>query len=229
LPSRDRLRRAVLVASLMGDASAQIVVGTPTVNDAGAVSVFTVDATTGVATCAFTYRNPDARFGHALATGDFDGDGKLDLLVGAPPASGAAAGHAFWIRGPLAPASPVLPVTLSAGGGELGSSVAAANLDGRPGDEAIIGNPDATVGGATLAGEVRIVGGAMLEKELPALRRHDPGANDAFGINVGALPFCKTGCGTSNPVMQSLVLAGSASHAVTYFELGPGDVDPRTP
>src|SRR5450432_2296997 len=54
LASRDRVRRAVLVDSLMGDATSQIVVGTPAFNDAGAVSVFTVDPS-GVATCAFTY------------------------------------------------------------------------------------------------------------------------------------------------------------------------------
>jgi hypothetical protein len=222
LPPRDRLRRAVLVAPLMGGAGAQIVVGTPTVNDRGTVAVFTVDATTGVATCAFAYHNADPRFGHALATGDFDADGTPDLLVGSPPS------HAFWIRGPLTAASPVLPVALAPGAGELGSAVAAADVDGKAGDEALVGNPDATVGDAMLAGEVRVVSGALLDKELPVLRRHDPGADDVFGIDVRALRFCTSGCGTPAATTKSVVVVGSATHALIDFLLAGGGVDPRT-
>jgi hypothetical protein len=225
LPGRDRTNRALVVGQLTGAGAPQIVLGTPTTpGGSGAVSLFTVDATTGVATCAFTYRNPDARFGHALATGDFDGDGTADLLVGAPPS------HAFWIRGPLTAASAVLSVKLTgAGGGELGSAVAALDVDGKPGDEALVGDPDATVDGKTLAGEVRVVGGAMLDTELPTLRHNTPGANDAFGAQVRALPFCTAGCGTPGAVMRNLVLVGAATHTFTYFVLSATDKDPRKP
>jgi len=219
---RDQLRRAVLVAPLTGGASAQIVVGTPTVGDQGAVSVFDVDPTSGLATCAFAYRNADARFGQALAIGDFNADGKPDLLVGSPPL------HAFWIAGPLTAASPVLPVTLTPGSSaELGATVAALNIDGLPGDEALVGDSEATVGGDLLAGEVQVVTGAALDTELPVLRRHAPAANDVFGIALGALPFCTSGCGAATANTQTLLLAGSASHALTFFLLAPGD--PRTP
>jgi FG-GAP repeat protein len=226
LAPRDQLRRPVLVAPVMDEPGVnQIIVGTPTADAPGSVSVFEVDATTGVATCAFAFVEPDeARFGQALATGDFNGDGLLDLLVGAPPS------HAFWIEGPLQATSTVLPVTLAAGTGELGSTVAALNVDGKGGDEALVGNPDATVGGAMLAGEVRIVTGGLLDTELPVLRRRDPGDGDAFGIAVGALPFCKSGCGTSAAVVQDLALVGSDTHALTYFSLAPGNTnDPRVP
>jgi hypothetical protein len=224
LSPRDRLRRAVLVAPLMGDPNVrQIVIGTPTVNDQGAVSVFTVDATSGVASCAFTFRNADARFGHALAIGDFDGDHVPDLLIGSPP------GHAFWIRGPLSSTSPVLPVALVSGSAELGSAVAAVDVDGHPGDEALVGDPDAAVGAAMQAGAVQLATGPMLSTTLPVLRRHSPGAADVFGIDVDALPFCKSGCGTAAAVVQNLALVGSASHAFTFFTLATGGTDPRKP
>jgi FG-GAP repeat len=219
--ARDRLRRAVLVASLTGDpASAQIVVGSPQFDGKGTVSVFTV-AADGTATCAFTYQGADPRFGHALATGDFDGDGALDLLVGSPPL------HAFWIQGPLTPASPILPVKLSSGSSELGSAVAALDVDGKPGDEALVGNPDATVSGGMLAGEVHVVTGAALDQELQVVRRLQPAGGDALGIQLAALPFCKSGCGTSSAVVQSLALVGSNTRAFTYYDLGLGAPDPR--
>ncbi|HVU52818.1 MAG TPA: VCBS repeat-containing protein [Polyangia bacterium] len=218
---RDRLRRAVVVASLTGDpATQQIVVGSPQLDGQGAVSVFTV-AGDGTATCAFTYHGADPRFGHALATGDFDGDGTLDLLVGSPPA------HAFWIRGPLTPTSPILPVTLSAGGSELGSAVAAVNVDGKPGDEALVGNPDATVAGGALAGEVHVVTGAALTQELAVVRRLQPSAGDVLGIALAALPFCTSGCGTPAAAVQDLVLVGSNARAFTYYDLHLGAADPR--
>jgi hypothetical protein len=224
LTPRDRLRRAVLVAPLMGNPDVrQIVIGTPTINDQGAVSVFTVDATSGVASCAFTYRNNDARFGHALAVGDFDGDHVPDLLIGSPP------GHAFWIQGPLSSTSPVLPVALASGSAELGSAVAAVDLDDHPGDEALVGDPDANVGNAMLAGDVQVATGPTLSAKLPTVHRQSPSGSDAFGIDVDALPFCKTGCGTPSPVVQNIALVGSASHAFTFFTLGSGGTDPRKP
>jgi len=221
----DRSNRAVLVASLAGSGLSEIVVGTVgSPGNPGAVSVFTVDAATGAATCAFAYTNAASLFGRALATGDFDGDGELDLLIGAPPTG------AFWIKGPLTAASVVLPVTLTgAGGGQLGASVAALDVDGQPGDEAIVGDPAATVGGDLLAGEVRIVGGATLATELPTLRNHDPGGGDAFGAALGAMPFCSSGCGTPSAVTRKLLLVGSQAHVFTYFVLESGVGDPRKP
>lgn len=223
-----RLNRALIVAPLTGGAASQIVVGTPAASPGmGAVSVFDVDPLTGEATCAFAIRGNEERFGHALATGDFDGDGTLDLLVGAPP------GKAYWIKGPLAMGAPLLPVALAGTGGDLGSTVAAANLDGKPGDEAVVGDPAATVSGLAGAGEVRIVtstmpsAGMVLDKELPVLRLHDPSANDAFGAQVRVMPFCTAGCGTATATTRPLLVVGAQTHSYVYFVLLPSDKDPR--
>lgn len=223
--TRDRANRVMLIEDLKGAGAAQIVVGTPTAVGQGAVVVFDVDPTTGVASCAFAYRNAAARFGQAIATGDFDADGKRDLLIGAPPEG------AFWIRGPLTATSPILPVTLAKGpsGGQLGFAVGAGDLDGVAGDEALVGDPDAKVDGKLQAGEVRIVGGALLDHEQPVVRRHAPDATDAFGVQVGVLPFCTSACGTASAKTQNLLLVGSRTRVFTFFVLDKGDLDPRTP
>jgi hypothetical protein len=218
LLSRDRQNRAVLVAQLTGSGPPQIVVGTPTGEAGmGAVDVFTVDATTGVATCAFSFASAKPRFGHALATGDFDGDGTTDLLVGAPPAG------AFWIRGPLTAGSPILPVALGATTttGELGFSVAAVDLDGDGADEALVSDPDATVDGKPFAGEVRVAGGQMLDVQGTSLHRATAGANDALGNEVRALPF-------AGPTKTKVVpLVGGAKNVYGFFKVAAKDTDPR--
>jgi hypothetical protein len=227
LQSRDRQNRAVLVEDVTGAGSPQIIVGTPlfAAGDAGAVSVFTVDAMTGAASCAFTYRGSTPRFGHALAVGDFDGDKKLDLLIGAPPLG------AFWIRGPLTPTSPILPVALGAASEttERGFSVAAVDLDADGRAEALVSDIDALVDGKLQAGEVRVAGGAQLDVQRTTLRRASPGENDGFGAEVRALPFCSSGCGTATPTTRKIPLVGAAHQTYALFKVAPGDMDPRKP
>jgi FG-GAP repeat len=223
LPSAERINRAMVIGALMSGGS-QIAVGTPVISGGGSVSLFALDATATTVTCALTLSAPvaaDSRFGQALAIGDFDGDGNADLLVGAPP------GRAYLYRGPLAAgAVPAATITDTMTGGDFGAAMAALNLDGKTGDEALIADPDATVGGQAQAGSVAIFTGATLGTSLmPVLNDHAPSSGEVYGSAVAALPFCATSPCPAKPPLLPLV--GAASQVFTYFALS-GQTDPRT-
>jgi len=81
-----------------------------------------------------------------------------------------------------------------------------------------------------LAGEVHVAGGATLGGEIvQVVRRHDPTASDVFGTQVAAMPFCKSGCGGTSPMVQDVLLVGSSKRVFTFFVLASGAKDPRTP
>jgi hypothetical protein len=220
LPAEDRQSRAVTVGSW--GAASQIAVGTPNVTGAaGSVSIFNVDAA-GVH-CAFTLTGTDSRFGQSLAVGDFDGDKNMDLLVGAPPE------HAYVYFGPLSAATVGVPLGGPPGGVAFGAAVAAVNLDGVGGDEAVVGDSDATVDGQALAGQV--VTFTSGKKPVMATQVSDryPTANEGYGAAVAALRFCPPPAGCAATDIRRLLLVGAVADTFTLFRLGAADVDPRTP
>jgi hypothetical protein len=199
----------------------QIAVGTPAAGAGkGSVSFFSVSAT--AITCLQTVSGAETLFGQALAGGDFNGDGAADVLVGAPPK------NAYVYLGPLAatPAAVSLPADASAF--KFGSAVAAVNVDGKGGDEAVVTDPNATVKGAELAGAAHVFqfAGATPAK-LYSLADHDPQGGASYGVTVNALTFCATACSPSN--LRRLVVVGAAAETFTYFKVGAGDTDPRLP
>ena len=211
-----------MVGNLLASGPA-IAIGTPGPAVPGSVSFFTATAT--AVTCAGVLAAPastDFGFGQTLAIGDFDGDGVQDLLVGAPPA------HVYFYKGPIAPsAAPTATIAAPAGSAQFGAALAAANLDGAPGDEALIGNPGAILNTETGVGNATLYTYGAATKTFtalpPVLTDHDATAGEAYGSAVGGLPFCAAAPCAAPP---RLPLVGAPAKVFTYFKLGP--TDPRT-
>ena len=219
LPNHDRANRALVVGDLLASGPA-IAIGTPGAAAPGSVSLFT--ATASAVTCAGVLSAPatsDSGFGQTLAIGDFDGDGVADLLVGAPPS------RVYLYKGPVAPgAAPTATIAAPPGSAAFGAALAAGNVDGLPGDEALIGDPGATLDGTIGAGNVGVYTGPSLSKPMPTAARvladHAGSAGEAYGSAVGALPFCASAPCVAPPLLP---LVGAPAKAFVYFTIGPKD------
>ncbi|MBI1763765.1 MAG: FG-GAP repeat protein [Acidobacteria bacterium] len=210
LDAGDATGTSVATGDLNGDGIADLVIGAPFANngtqdvgrDTGAVYVFFGKASLG-GTLDLAQQKPDVTlygersydsFGASLAIGDISGDGKPDLIVGAPLADTTDrrdCGKVYALFGPFPPdgldANKAAIITRIAGltvnglkaGDRLGASVAAGHLRSKTGPlDLLIGAPGVDVKSdlaadliATDAGAVYLfAGGAALSKELDLAR-----------------------------------------------------------
>src|SRR5262245_3983459 len=155
----DHFGASVCVRDVTGDGARDLLVGAPLsdagFSDGGAVYVFRGGAgftgrTTAQATARLVAAGSQLLFGSALGSGDVNGDGVADVVVGAPEqgTTGGNSGGAYVFRGGAslasAPASSAqVQITGTSSGDKLGTSVGVADFDGDGTEDVFLGAPEA--------------------------------------------------------------------------------------
>jgi len=142
-------------------------------------------------------------FGTTMAVGDFDGDGKDDLAVGAPYSDNKSwtdSGRVFFFYGSNFGLVPGVYPHGSADAGEvdahLGAALAAGDFDGDGFDDLAVGVPNRVVNAHPGAGQVEVFVGSIDGLNNAALLDFDDGSTgqnvedgDHFGASLAAGDF----------------------------------------
>lgn len=172
-PANSEAGWAVDGGDLTGDGVADLVIGAPSATSAkGVVYVLrgplaAASYTSANAWATLTGASTNDILGTALAIGDYSGDGRKDLVVGAPWANSGAmadAGKVYVVRGPLASGSRTITTAASwtFTGAEAGALTGwsldcAGSMDASGGEEIVVGAPRRDTGALGAAGAAYIV------------------------------------------------------------------------
>jgi hypothetical protein len=171
-------------------------------------------------------------FGTSLAAGDFDGDGHVDLAVGAPP------NHVYVYFGPLnlgtvdAPSNPNPDVDIAAATGtQFGKQIATYYLPGQATAQLLVADPSASstggVGEVMLfnvpRGAASILSSAAVAILFDSNKDSDPGL---LGLSLGGVQF-NTGLCKPASAVQLVPWAALGPDLLTFFAYRGGTADPR--
>lgn len=219
----DQFGRAWATGDLNGDSYSDLIVGAPNetvggVEAAGSITVVygSPSGLTGTGSVTFTQGGGAAgaaetgdRFGAAITTGDFDGDGYDDVAVGAPgeDVGGVVDGGNITVfygsaSGLRSTGSRAFSQAGSVAGSaerddRLGSSITSGDFDGDGRDDLAVGVPGEDLKGGPDAGAVTILYGSGAGITPSGSRQFSqagtvkgkPQANDRFGTAVAAGDF----------------------------------------
>ncbi|MCB0029034.1 MAG: FG-GAP repeat protein [Anaerolineales bacterium] len=227
-----------------GRGNPDLVVGAPTQGAAGALLSGLVFVYSNTADSFSTPQvlsqepastnSPWDRFGHAIATGDFNGDGYDDLAVSAPGdgefGSGFNAGSVFIFAGTttgFADPFVVIPRLGSDAGDEFGYALAVGDFNNDDIDDLVVGSPGAEIDG-NRSGQVHVflgplgeLGGIVLAIDQEPLAHNDPGDRYGQALVVGDF----NGDGEDDLVVGAPGKDYSSSQeeaGIIYLYYGPG-------
>jgi len=209
----DRFGASLAAGDFNGDGLADLAVGTPLedpgpgLDDAGRVYTFRGSAAgltpwQSLGQAPLDTDEKGDRFGSSLAAGDFDGDGRMDLAVGAPtesPGTGPQSGWVYTFRGSpqgLAPAQGFGQAGLDTDEAldDFGRSLAAGDFDGDGKADLAVGAPAEAVGAGPRAGLVYTFRGGtptLLSpwQKLGQTAMETPETGDQLGRSLAAGDF----------------------------------------
>lgn len=198
----DRLfGQAIVMLDFDGDGDLEAAVGDPKAVDANGdsrpiVRIFVETQFGWQAFHGFDLGGP-VDLGSALAAGDFDEDGRDDLLMGAP--GFGSGGGAVYLMRHTSPTNVVVETVVSNGGesgGRCGTSLAVGDFDGDNNLDLATGCPLATFNGFTDVGRIQVFRGfgtgvfsaGFLSQDSPDIAG-GPEPGDLFGFSLATGNF----------------------------------------
>jgi hypothetical protein len=184
---------AVASGDVNGDGYDDVIVGSPSADvsghpDSGEVRVFLSPSLSSVSVLHAPDVEDGAQFGRSVATGDVNGDGFTDVVVGAPNShvgSYSAAGKVFVFLGPSLTSVSTIDNAAAENSAYFGRAVAVGDVNNDGKDDVLVGAPEASAGGMTRAGKAFVFLGPSFTT-VSTLQDPEPEDSAHFGRSLAA-------------------------------------------